>query len=918
VIGRRSLGSVLLLGVGAAATLAVGRVAASVPGGPGGPAALVNPMIGTSSYSHKSADNGDTFPGPDMPFGMIQWSPDAFPSRAYGGGYDYDASQILGFSLNHLSGAGCASDGDVPILPLVGPVPADPQQATARFSHAAETAQVGYYQVTTTSPAAPDSPVTTRLTTATHSGIAQFTFPASTRSDLLLKVADSEQRLTTAGGKTVPAYQKVDGTAARIVGDHEVTGSVTAGHFCGLPYQDDYTLHFDITFAEPFTASGTWAGGPRGGPGGVYLTFDTTGNRTVTAKVGISYISAANAALNLAAEIPGWDFGAVRRANVSAWNALLGRISVSGGPVSQQTEFYTALYHSLLDPHVFSDVNGQYRGMDGRVHTAAAGHAQYADYSGWDIYRDQVQLAALVAPRQTSDVIRSMLSDYDQDGMLPKWAQANGESFEMVGDPADPIIADAYAFGARDFDAGQALRDMVTQATQPSSIRPGQSVLDRYGYLPADLSYPCCNFHAPVSTQLEYDTDDYAIAALARALGDRPAYLKFAARAQNWQNVFNMGTGYVQARLASGAWVPGFTPGTQAGMVEGTAAQYTPMAPFNLSGLIAARGGLQAWQGFLDSLLDSLTAPGPANARLSNEPSLAIPWEYDYAGAPWKTQQAVRRVQTALFANAPTGEPGNDDLGAMSSWFVWSSLGLYPETPGTDTLVIGSPVFPHAVLRLTGGRLLTIDARNTAADAPYVHELRVDGQDWDRPYLTGGQYSRGAHLSFDLGTTPDPAWGAGPGAAPPSDGTGEASVLPYLPVTHVPVPPGHYATVALNSRNITRAAAGVTAAAAPPRGLSVSGPGAVDVPAGGTAQVRLKVTVAAGVAPGSYDVPITLTSAAVGSDSAQPAPITAVLTVSVPADRHRAPLTRSAPRPNQMVGTPAPLRHPHGERSVSR
>ncbi len=883
--GRRYLGSVLLLGAGAVATLAVGRVAAAPSGGaPGAPAGLVNPMIGTSSGTGDPADSGDTFPGPDMPFGMIQWSPDASPARAPGGGYDYGASQILGFSLNHLSGAGCVADGDIPILPLVGPIPADPGQATARFSHDAETAQVGYYQVTTTSPAAPASPVTTRLTTATRSGIAQFTFPASTGSDLLLKVDGSEQRLVTAGGKTVPAYQKVDGTAARVAGNDEVTGSVTVGHFCNLPYQGDYTLHFDIKFAEPFTASGTWAGGPGGGPGGVYLTFDTTRNRTVTAKVGISYTSAANAALNLRTEIPGWDFGAVRRASVSAWNTLLGRVQVSGGAAGQQTEFYTALYHSLLDPHVFSDVNGQYRGMDGRVHTAAAGHAQYADYSGWDIYRDQVQLAALVAPRQTSDVIRSMLNDYDQDGMLPKWAQANGESFEMVGDPADPIIADAYAFGARDFNAGQALRDMVAEATRPSSIRPGQSVLDRYGYLPADLGYPCCNFHAPVSTQLEYDTDDYAIAAFARALGDRPAYLAFAARAQNWQNVFNAGTGYVQARLASGRWAPGFTPGTEAGMVEGTAAQYTPTATFNLSALIAARGGRQAWQGFLDGLLDSLAEPGPANARLSNEPSLAIPWEYDYAGAPWKTQRAVRRVQTDLYADAPAGEPGNDDLGAMSAWYVWSNLGLYPETPGTDTLVIGSPVFPRAVLHLAGGRQLTIEARNTAVNAPYVHKLRVGGRDWDRPYLTGGQYLHGGHLSFGLGTTPGASWGAGPGAEPPSDGTGEAPVIPYLPVSHVTVPPGQNATFALNSRNVTGSVVAVTASAAPPPGLTVrSGPVAMDVPAGGTGQVRLTVAAAAGLAPGTYDVPITLTSAFPGGHGAQPAPITAVLTISVPA-----------------------------------
>jgi predicted alpha-1,2-mannosidase len=848
-------------------------------------ASPVNPLIGTGSAAGTTTDSGHTNPGPDMPFGMIQLGPDTWPTRVNGGGYWYDSSQLLGFSLDRLSGAGCPVYGDVPILPMVGAVPADPGAATVNFSHASESAQTGYYRVTTTGPGASSDPVTTQLTDATRSGLAEFIFPASTQSDLLLKVADSAQKLVTVNGQSVPKYQKVFGTAAQVAGDDEVTGSVTAGNFCntGADAHANYTLHFDIKFDQPFTASGTWPGGPGGDPGGISLTFDTTRDRTVTAKVGISYTSGAGAAQNLATEIPGWDFGAVRNANARAWNRLLGRVQLTGGAPGQQAQFYTALYHALLDPHVYSDVNGQYMGMDGKVHTAAAGHAQYADYSGWDIYRSQVQLLALLDPGGTSDIVQSMLNDYAQDGMLPKWAQGNSETYEMSGDPADPIIADAYAFGARDFDTRQALDDMIAEATKPNNIRPGQSVLGQYGYLPSDLpasAYGCCSFADPVSTQLEYDTADYAIAAFAKALHDQPAYTTFATRAQDWQNVFNPATGYVQEKLADGRWAPGFTPGTGTGFVEGTAAQYTPMIPFNLSAVIAARGGPQAWQGYLDSLLANLTSPGPTNAQLNDEPSMLTPWEYDYGGQPWKTQQVVRQVQSELYADTPAGEPGNDDLGTFSAWYVWSELGLYPATPGTGTLVIGSPVFPRAVIRLAGGRNITINAPNAAADAPYVQNLQLNRRDWDKTYLAAGQYRNGATLTFSLATTPDTSWGTGPSAAPPSDATGEAPAIPYLPTGQVTIGAGQSTTVTLKTRNVTSRPVTVAASGAPPTGITVSpGLAPIRMAAGGQGQATLTVQADASRTPGTYQVPISLHGTGrISPGTHQP---TVVLTVNV-------------------------------------
>jgi putative alpha-1,2-mannosidase len=875
------------------------------------PASLVNPLIGTGSAS-PSGDSGHTNPGPDTPFGMIQMGPDTSPTRENGGGYWYDSSHLFGFSLDRLSGAGCPVYGDVPILPMVGAIPLDPAHATASFTHASETARTGYYKVTTTAPApgsatalppgsaTPPEPVTTQLTTATRSAIARFTFPASTQSDLLLKVAGSAQKLATVNGQAEPGYQKVFGTSARVVGNDEVTGSVTAGDFCDI--KDDahpnYTLHFDIKFNHRFTASGTWPAGPSGPsspsgksgasgksgpsgkPGGVYLTFDTTRQQTVTAKVGISYTSGANAALNLRSEIPGWDFNGVRGASVKAWNQLLGRIQVHGGARRQQTEFYTALYHALLDPHVYSDVNGQYPGMDRKVHSAAPGHGQYADYSGWDIYRSQVQLLAMLAPDRASDIIGSMLNDYAQDGMLPKWAQGNGESYEMSGDPADAIIADAYAFGARGFDTEKALADMIAEATRRSNIRPGQALLDRYGYLPSDrpaAEFGCCAYGNAVSTQLEYDTADYAIAAFARELHDQSAYTRFASRAQSWQNVFNPGTGYAQQKLASGRWAPGFSPGTSAGFVEGTSAGYTPMVPFDLAAVIAARGGPRAWQHYLDGLLSDITSPGPANAQLSNEPSLIIPWEYDYAGAPWKTQQAVRAAQHDLYTDSPGGEPGNDDLGTFGAWLVWSELGLYPAVPGTGTLVIGSPVFPRAVIRLAGGGTITINGRGAAGNAPYVQRLTVNGRPWPKTYLTSGQYRRGATLTFDLGTAPNTSWGSAPDAAPPSDGTGAAPVLPYLPAQQVRVEPGHSATVTIKSRGITPRLVTILTTASAPAGITASvTPSVMRLAPAGLRRAAVTVRVAAGTAAGSYRVPVRMSAGGHGPSA------TAVLAVTVP------------------------------------
>jgi predicted alpha-1,2-mannosidase len=720
------------------------------------PAALVNTFVGTTGDGHD-------FPGADTPFGMMQWSPDT-PSRPKGGGYQYNDSAISGFSLTHISGPGCDAADDVPFLPTTGAV-SNPGSATASFAHADESSSPGYYSVRLGSGAQAE------LTTATRSGIGRFSYPAGAQANMIVKVADNPS--------------PVSASTVTVVGNNTITGSVTSNGFCEA--NNPFTLYFSATFDHTFTASGDYGGGE-------YVTFDTSGGPVVQARVGISYVSVANAKANADAEIPGWDFDGTRAAAYQAWNARLGRIKVAGGTADQQHIFYTALYHSLLHPNVFSDVNGQYLGFDNAVHTVPAGHAHYANYSGWDIYRTQAQLSALVAPDAASDMAQSMVDDYRQGGTLPKWAMNNAETYIMVGDPADAVLADYYAFGARDFDTSAALDAMVHEATTTNNVRPGGGYLDSFGYLPTDSPYGCCHYYAGVSSQLEYDTADFALSAYAAALGDTADSTRFRNRAQDWRNVFNPSSGYIQPRHSNGRWMTGFLAAPISGgtnsndFAEGDSLIYTGMVPFNIAGLAAAKGGNAAMAKYLDSVLTGYTgllSLAGLQSNMGNEPSFELPWEYDYIGQPYRTQQVVRQIQDQIWSNSPGGLAGNDDLGAMSAWYVWSALGLYPETPGTADLALGSPLFTTAALTLPSGAKLTINAPQAADNAPYVQSLALNGSAWNNAYIPASVVTGGGTLDYTLGASANTSWASGPASAPPSyDGTAPpAPAQPAGPIT---------------------------------------------------------------------------------------------------------------------------------------
>jgi len=755
------------------------------PGSPVGltPSQLVDTFVGTG-VGGQSVGSIDTFPGADMPFGMVQWSPDTTPDRTSGGGYSYHDSSISGFSLTHLSGPGCALYGDIPILPTVGDIGSNPGATSAKFSHSSEVSSPGNYAVTVGRP-----PVRVALAVTTRTGLGRFGFPGTGTANLLFKVADS-----AAGSRR---------SAVTVVGDREVDGSVVSGDFCTT--SGDYHLYFAARFQSPFRGFGTWHGktvtpGSRAttrAQSGAYVSFGSK-TRVVQLQVGVSFVSVADARLNIDDEHPGWDIDALRRRATAVWNQLLGRIQVSGGSLADERTFYSLLYHSLLHPNVFDDANGKYMGFDGKVHVAK-GYTQYADFSLWDVYRDEVQLLALLEPKQTSDMVTSLLADAAQGGGLPKLPVADVESAQMNGDSADPFIASAYAFGARDFDVGTALADMVKGATDPkvsNGGHPERQDLTEYltkGYVPADtLDLTSLSYTVGASETLEYAIDDFAISQLAQATGAASTSRTFLQRSQNWQNLFDPATGYLAARRADGSFPPGpafqrsSLPGIgQVGFEEGNAIQYTWSVPQNLRGLFDAMGGNAAVVSKLNTFFTQLNAGRKQPYDWAgDEPSLGAPWQYDYAGAPWQTQDVVRRIATTLYAPTPNGEPGNDDLGAMSSWYVWAAMGLYPETPGRGELVLASPLFPHVTMTLGNGSSIVIDAPAAAPGTPYVQGLAVQGVapngdgcsaasttgpvPYSCPWLPATVTQTGAQLDFTLGPAPDTTWGAGPADAPPS------------------------------------------------------------------------------------------------------------------------------------------------------
>ncbi|MFI0423926.1 GH92 family glycosyl hydrolase [Spongiactinospora sp. 9N601] len=809
--------AVLLAGVGVSPPAA----ATPDPSPVSDPVAHVDPLIG-------SAGGGNTYPGAVRPFGMISWSPTNTAgdqtNAAGSNGYAYNTPRVRGFALTHVNGAGChpGAAGDIPIMPHVGAVASSPTADTkdavyaSGFKHENETATPGRYTVTLDSGAKADLAVTTRA------GVGEFSFPRGSAASLLFRVSNSLNGSEDAEIKIDPAARTV-------------TGSVLTGAFCGRRANGGtnnrksyYRLHFVATFDRAFSGTGTWvdgdlrpggttAGGGEGyatgadragrGSGG-YVSFDTTSDTDVRVKVGISYTSLDAARRNLAREVRRHDdVASVAAGGRAEWARRLRSIEVTGGPADLRTTFYTALYHSFLQPNVTSDVDGTYLGSDRRVHRLGWGQrAQYGNFSGWDQYRAHTQLLALLDPRVAGDFAQSLYNLARQNGgVWDRWVHVNGPTHVMTGDPSAPTLAGFYAFGVRDFDVRGAFRSLVRQATVPhpdglsdagcpgqcEGQRPNLAEYLRLGYAPQDT----CHCWGGAAETLEDAAADFALADWAGRLGERSERAALLPRAGWWRNTFNPSAGveggYQQARRADGTWAWPFSPTSDSGFAQGTSATYTWMVQHDVSGLAAAMGGRARAAERLDAFFhrpDGSWATGGDGFRYdpTNEPGIHAPWLYNALGQPWKTQETVRAMASLVYKTGPGGLPGNDDLGTMSAWYVFAALGLYPQTPARAELLLSSPMFTKAEIRRGSGQTITVTAPAASPEAIHIQGVRVNGRPATRSWLPESLVRHGGHVAVTVGATPDRTWGTAERDLPIDHVPAAGAPVPNLPGRCVP------------------------------------------------------------------------------------------------------------------------------------
>jgi len=725
-----------------------------------------DPFIGTGGHGH-------TYPGAAMPFGMVQLSPD---SRLDGwdgcGGYHYSDSIIYGFSHTHLSGTGVSDYGDILLMPTVGAVQLNngakegPDNGYAsRFSHDKESAAPGYYAVELD-----DYGIKAELTTTLRAGMHRYTFPAGTESNIIFDLSHRD--------KVINSYLKATGPAS------------IEGMRQSMAWATDQRIYFVADFSQPFETVGLYDGtdtllntldGIKGTNLSGFARFNTTSGKPIIVKVGISAVSMQNARENMTTEIPDWDFDKVLADAQSTWEKALGKIKIEGGSDEQKTIFYTALYHSMLNPNLFSDLNGDYRGMDGKTHRLEKGN-QYTVFSLWDTFRATHPLFTIIEQERTNEFIETFIRQYQQGGALPIWELAGNYTGCMIGYHAIPVIADAYAKGITDYDV-----DTIYKAMKHSAELDhlGLDSYKKYGYIPGDQE------PESVSKTLEYAYDDWCIAQMAKALGHTDDYAQFMRRAQSYKNIYDPETKFMRAKL-DGRWFGPFDPAeVNFNYTEANSWQYSFFVPQDVTGLANMMGGMDELEKGLDNLFTAKSeTTGREQADITgligqyahgNEPSHHMAYLYNYTGQPWKTQERVHQVLNELYHAAPDGLSGNEDCGQMSSWYVLSAMGFYPVCPGTDEYIIGTPLFDKATISLENGNQFTIAANNVSATNKYVQSATLNGAALNQSYFKHGQIMAGGNLVFEMGPEPNKDWGTQPENLPVSSiETDQIVVVPYF------------------------------------------------------------------------------------------------------------------------------------------
>ncbi|UCA59062.1 GH92 family glycosyl hydrolase [Chryseobacterium rhizoplanae] len=730
----------------------------------------VNPLIGTEKMGH-------TYPGATVPFGAIQLSPETDTisyelNEKYNGevykycaGYRYEDKTITGFSSTHFSGTGHSDLGDFLIMPTVGTLQLNPGTASnpengyrSRFSHQNEKAEAGYYRVKLD-----DHNILAELTATPRVGVHRYTFPKSDQSHIIL---DLMAGIYNYDGKNVWTYARVENNNT-ITGYRQTNG-----------WARTRTVYFAMTFSKPFKSYGQKSYDEKQVYKGfwrkfdqtknfpeiagknlkMYFDFDTNENEAIEIKFAISPVSQANALENLEQETGRLSFDQIKAKAQENWNKELNKIIIKGSD-TQKTNFYTAMYHTFINPTIYMDVNGEYKGLDQNTHKAE-NFTNYTTFSLWDTYRALHPFFNIIQPKRNNDMIRSMMAHYNQFSMkmLPIWSHYANDNWCMSGYHSVSVVADAIIKGNYDGDPKEALRACVETANKRDYEGIGQYIDS--GYIPAEKN------GTSVSNTLEYAYDDWAIAQLAKHLGETEIYNQFIKRSANWKNNFDKTIGFMRPRLADGSFKKDFdvlsTHGQ--GFIEGNSWNYSFFVPQSPNELITMMGGKKKFASKLDELFtmhlpdaffadtEDITREGIIGGYVhGNEPAHHVAYLYNWADQPWKTQSQIRHILEMQYKATPDGLGGNDDTGQMSAWYILSSLGFYPVAPGSEDYSIGSPAIENAVLHLENGKIFEIEAINQSPQNVYVQKVLLNGKEIKNFTLKHSEIVNGGKLTFYMG-----------------------------------------------------------------------------------------------------------------------------------------------------------------------
>lgn len=699
-----------------------------------------NPMIGTDF-------TGNTYPGAQVPFGMVQLSPDnGLPGWDRISGYYYPDSTIAGFSHTHLSGTGAGDLYDISFMPVTNPYKtgAEPLGIYSSFSHNDESASAGYYRVLLK-----DYNINVELTATERCGIQRYTFPEAESSIFLnLKKA-----------------MNWDFTADSHI---EVVDSCTIrGYRHSWGWSPKQYIYFQTRFSRPFdafqldtTAITTKEKGRIGTAAIARFDFKTKQNEEILVTTALSGTSMEAAARNLEAEAPKDDFDFYMKQAQEDWTKELAKIEVTSDDADKKTIFYTAMYHAMLAPTIYSDVDGSYFGPDGQVHQAE-GWTNYSTFSLWDTYRASHPLFTYLQPERVSDMIQCFLHFYEQNGALPLWNLYGWETDMMIGYHAVPVIVDAYLKGIGDFDPVKALEACVTTANRDDYRSIG--FYKEKGYVASDHE------NWSMSKTMEYAYDDYCIARMAEAMGEKEIADEFYRRSQNYRNVFNPETSFMQPRDSKGNFIPNYDPEAYIeDICESNGWQYYWSVAHDIDGLIELTGGEARFAERLDSMFtyettDKSKLPIFSTGMIGqyahgNEPGHHVIYLYNRVKQPWKTQQYAAQVMHTLYKNTPDGICGNEDCGQMSSWYVFSAMGFYPVDPISGQYEIGSPIFPEVKMYLANGKTFVVRAENVSDENIYIQSVTVNGQPYNKSYITHEMIMQGDTIHFVMGNKPGPVW----------------------------------------------------------------------------------------------------------------------------------------------------------------